>query len=953
MSHSGFLSPTEFCRVHRPGSNILVASAECYNFLSECACDLRESTTQVNKMPPSQLKQLKASLRDHGLVGPQKSKKQKKAASKDGGKRMQRSAALEGIRERFNPFEVKAPARPVKFEVTSNKPSKSGPGRPGVTKGLGEERRRETLLKEIQSRNKVGGILDRRFGENDPTMTPEQRAAERFAKQNERKAKKNSMFNLEDDEEEEEMILTHGGEVLGMGDFNMSKRDDFDENDLGSSDESIDYNADDINDRPRKRLRLDVEDQTDGLAEVADQLPERKKSKAEVMKEVVAKSKLYKYERQQAKEDDDDLRAELDKDMSGIYEAMREFRGRPKPLPTPPSTDGGLAMNPERAAMLAGKDPKAIEKEYNERMRQMALDARSKPSTRTKTDEEKAAEEAARLQDLERKRLKRMQGEEESSGDEAEQAPKEVDFEEKDDAEVFGISQPAATSARQEIDVEDEDEFVLDDELIASDSDVEMASQSSSDGSQEGESEVEDDGDDDFINGLVLPPTTVNGISASTNGDSTLAYTYPCPQTHKELLATLQGTKAGDLAVIVQRIRALYHSRLAEDNKEKLGKFGIALVKHVAYTADQARPPDFSVIESLLRHLHSMAKTHPDAIAFGYRSRLRKIAEERPLALSNGDLIILTGISSTFPTSDHFHSVVTPAMLTIARYLGQSTIQSLHDLTVGVYCATLALQYQRLSKRYVPEVITYITNALAVLAPTPLPDSVIGSAEWLIHLQMPSQHLRATSRVQSEGLVFTSLYQDEHELKAQVYSLMQAFVKLLDEASQLWKLKSGFNEIFTTPILLLQHLISKPCKDYIPSSDCKTISAVQTSISTLQQSSVASRKPLLLHNHRPLAIKMSIPKFEEGYNPDRHYDPDRERSDLNKLKAEHKRERKGAIRELRKDSNFIARESLREKKEKDDAHAKRERRLIAEIQGEEGHERKSYEIEKRKRKGQW
>jgi nucleolar protein 14 len=923
------------------------------NILHEHSGDLLKPAIPGSKMPPSQLKQLKASLRDHGLVGPQKSKKQKKAASKDGGKRLQRNAALEGIRERFNPFEVKTPARPVKFEVTSNKPSKR-PGRPGVTKGLGEERRRETLLKEIHSRNKVGGILDRRFGENDPTMTPEQRAAERFAKQNERKAKKNSMFNLEDDEEEE-MALTHGGEVLGMGDFNMDTKDDFEEDDIDSSDESIDYNAEDIDDRPRKRIRVNGEDQTNGLAETADQLPERKKSKAEVMKEVMAKSKLYKYERQQAKEDDDDLRAELDKDMSGIYEAMREFRSRPKPLPTPPSTDGDTAMNPERAAMLAGKDPKAIETEYNERMRQMALDARSKPSTRTKTDEEKAAEEAARLQDLERKRLKRMKGEEESSEDEIEQAPQEDDDEEQDDAEMFGIQQPGAAPVRPNLDVEDEDEFVLDDDLIASDSEVEMASDSGSEDSEAEEALAEDDGDNDFINGLVLPRTAVDGISEPSVKDSSLAYTYPCPQTHKELLSTLKGTRLSDLPIVVQRIRALYHPRLAEGNKEKLGKFAITLVKHVAYMADQAQPPEFSVVESLIRHLHSMAKTNPDAVAFGYRSRLRKISEARPLVLSNGDLMILTGISSTFPTSDHFHSVVTPAMLTIARYLGQSVIQNSHDLVVGAYCCTLALQYQGLSKRYVPEVITYITNALAALAPVPVSRNAISSPEWLVHMQAPGKSIRAGPQAgkREAAMSFESFYLDQEQLLSEAWVLILTFARLLSEASELWRAKSAFDDMFKAPMSILKHILSNECTLHMPQETCKSILSIHDSILTLQQSSVEIRKPLLLHNHRPLAIKLSIPKFEEGYNPDRHYDPDRERSDLNKLKAEHKRERKGAMRELRKDSNFIARESLREKKEKDEAHAKRERRLIAEIQGEEGHERKEYEIQKRKRKGNW
>lgn len=97
-------------------------------------------------MPASQLKRLKASLRDQGVVGPQKSKKQKKQASKNGAlkdSRIHRNAALQEIREQFNPFDFKAPSR-TKYDFSSNKTmggrvAKGAAIRPGVTKGLGEE----------------------------------------------------------------------------------------------------------------------------------------------------------------------------------------------------------------------------------------------------------------------------------------------------------------------------------------------------------------------------------------------------------------------------------------------------------------------------------------------------------------------------------------------------------------------------------------------------------------------------------------------------------------------------------------------------------------------------------------------------------------------------------------------------------------------------------------------
>jgi nucleolar protein 14 len=96
-------------------------------------------------MPPSQLKQLKASLRESGVVGPQQSKKQKRQNAKSGvgaQNRNQRNAALQAIRDRFNPFEIRPTATRSKFETTTRDDnSKKATGRrPGVTKSLGEER---------------------------------------------------------------------------------------------------------------------------------------------------------------------------------------------------------------------------------------------------------------------------------------------------------------------------------------------------------------------------------------------------------------------------------------------------------------------------------------------------------------------------------------------------------------------------------------------------------------------------------------------------------------------------------------------------------------------------------------------------------------------------------------------------------------------------------------------
>ena len=101
-------------------------------------------------MPPSQLKQLKASLRDNGVLGPQKSKKEKRQNAKTGvgaKNRNQREVALQAIRDRFNPFEIKSTNKSSKFDVTTRdgNTTAGGGARPGVTKSLGEERVRSCI----------------------------------------------------------------------------------------------------------------------------------------------------------------------------------------------------------------------------------------------------------------------------------------------------------------------------------------------------------------------------------------------------------------------------------------------------------------------------------------------------------------------------------------------------------------------------------------------------------------------------------------------------------------------------------------------------------------------------------------------------------------------------------------------------------------------------------------
>lgn len=415
--------------------------------------------------------------------------------------------------------------------------------------------------------------MDRRFGENDPTMTPEERMLERFTKEKQKRVRGGDIFNLDDDSE-----LTHFGQSLG------GLLDDFDaENDLTLPEDD---------DEPSRKRPLAAEDSDVGSDE--EGRPARKKSKAEVMKEVITKSKLHKYERQKAKEDDEEEREKLDAQMGDIWALLGSRQpsttGGPgtgaNSEPVPGRDEAGVekpqvdeSINPERLAKMND-----TEYDYDAAVREMIFDKRSKPSERTKTEEEKVQEESERLRKLEEARQKRMRGEEESEDEEA--APRGGDDDDTGfgDAAAYGLGAGIPEMPVQGHD--NPDELVDGDYEISEDgymeaggggsinaSDAKFPDDPDSDYSEPG-SEEEDDG---FLDD-VLPRNgerrggneTALGLSKLESKDEKLAFTFPCPQTHKEMLEIVKGVPVEDLPTVVQRIRVLYHPKLHADNKPKL-----------------------------------------------------------------------------------------------------------------------------------------------------------------------------------------------------------------------------------------------------------------------------------------------------------------------------------------------------------------------------------------------
>ncbi|PFH50129.1 hypothetical protein AMATHDRAFT_61585 [Amanita thiersii Skay4041] len=746
----------------------------------------------------------------------------------------------------LNPFDIKTTR--LKHNVGGRR-IKGVSGKPTKSKQAGLEQRKKTLLREYEQRNRAGGILDRRFGEDNPTMSLEEKMLERFMRERQRTSR-GAAFALEDGEE-----LTHYGQSL-------SAMDDFDNAGLGLDDE------DDLTDDGQDFLqvadfddngsRLRREEQEDEGSDASSTIVP--KSKAEVMTEVIAKSKEHKLLRQMERERGDHIRLKLDQD----FDSLRELLYSAPPIPandvssdnvhsTEKSThqqnviSSSSVPNPEDQLLVASED-----KDYDQRVRELAFDKRSKPKDRTKTKEELEVEAKEALDKAERKRLRRMEGLSES------------------ESESEGRGRLKRKRGGDDLD----DDF--------------------------------DSGGDEF-----------DGIGAG-----------------------LTAVEEEDIAM--------------EDNKPTFQAPSVAIIDHILHIT--APPtPRIGRLSSFLPQLVALTKAHPTQTAEYIVKKLILMQKNLSHGLSQGqlnlqartwpglpELSLLRVIAVLWPTSDLTHVVVSPARILMGSYLGLCRVRSLTDIASGLFLCTLFLHYEVLSKRFVPEVINFLINTVLHLAPhgyktsSSLPGTFaspdFGSNQYP-DLTLNTKSGKGRIPTKPNLLALLSLEEPNEQAKADLLGLA---LDLLNRFADMYKGLEGFIELFEPILEIIQNIKTRRLAEEFQSR----IHSLKNTLNRLLKFARHSRQPLQLQSHKPIPIPTYIPKFETSTSLFmKRKDPDHDRNEAAKLRSQFKQERKGAIRELRKDARFLAGVQLEKQKEKDRAYNERMKRVFGSLEGERAEEK--------------
>ena len=297
----------------------------------------------------------------------------------------------------------------------------------------------------------------------------------------------------------------------------------------------------------------------------------------------------------------------------------------------------------------------------------------------------------------------------------------------------------------------------------------------------------------------------------------------------------------------------------------------------------------------------------------------------------------------------------------------------LHHMSISICCITPILKCCKLPnlimrqhaypkmlhnalftpKRWMPELFTTSATLLASMLRCPLPPTIAARCpgQWSEADFFPAFDPSKTSR--SEGDIGGGGVAPRPLRFASLATDSEGSAGCVDEAAALYAIVRSIGAVYASlPSCVevctatLSMVEAAKLSEIDPRLHHAHSSCGEQLRATLRKAA-AQRLPLRMQRAAPVPLKQLNPAFLEDFQPDRSMDPDRERAQMAKLKKDTKKERKGAVRELRKDSVFLASQRV-EQQQKNTAYLEERGKRAMGIMEDQEANWKSMKKEKRK-----
>jgi nucleolar protein 14 len=247
--------------------------------------------------------------------------------------------------------------------------------------------------------------------------------------------------------------------------------------------------------------------------------------------------------------------------------------------------------------------------------------------------------------------------------------------------------------------------------------------------------------------------------------------------------------------------------------------------------------------------------------------------------------------------------------------LSQCSVTGANDFVSGLFVVSLCLEYATLAERFMPEAVVFLTGVLRLGSDADSAGNDLTSSGPGFQSLMDSKEARflkkgaaanAKSTLKPLSLNFIA---DELQQTPSMDWQLSVLGLALNQATSLAKLyrsHTSYEAIFA-PV--------RSAVDRLQLKSKSPLATVATEFLASSEKPGTSLWPLTMQAHKPVPLNSIEPDFADVFTGRKGGTMEKDDRERAKLKALHKKEMRGAIREIRKDAKFIANEKQRERQE--------------------------------------
>lgn len=451
----------------------------------------------------------------------------------------------------------------------------------------------------------------------------------------------------------------------------------------------------------------------------------------------------------------------------------------------------------------------------------------------------------------------------------------------------------------------------------------------------------------------------IDKLENITNGKNILElpFTYEVPKNYEAFSILIKSYSQNQQILLIDRMVASNHPHASKEGKDKFAvilSYLFQLIDDIFSEADANKiSSNFKFLNALVPLIRVIVNIVPAKATFFIKEIIKQKQDEfknnkRPTATLEV-LIFLKIVSLLFSTSDFRHEVVTPAYIFISLILSSMKVKTRTDISRGLFLVSLYLEYSTFSKRILPGAIIFLIGTI-FLAIKQRPVILLTKA---LPPFISTKHFNSLLALDEK--IEHNSESDDFKLTSEDLCL-----QIIDNN---YKCRA-LNTAVCMSIDLFSHIISNNCcaKFYAQTFEAKLsqidsflypnsiqlkiekLNDIITSIQELDLKYLVQEKL-----QRPKILRQLEPKLEKVYDCKKFKNVSKEKEEELKLKHKIKRETKGAIREIRRDNEFLSKIKLKQQYQSDNERREKVKRIFSEASVQQG-ELNAFERSKKRKK---